>query len=214
MCACQATAFNGMAGALHHSHQALTLRATHDSLTGLANRASLNECLSSSFSPGSNRRTRQESLLVIDIDDFKDVNDSLGHEGGDALLIQMAGRLNACVRAQDIVARLGGDEFAILVLEDQDGSSAVDIAERILDALRAPFVIGGAALNVGVSIGVAQRHPDTVDPAGLLRQADVAMYMAKGGGKARFQLFTDQMHENMVGGSDIGTDAMVSGGAP
>ena len=209
-----AEAFNGMAGALHHSHQALTLRATHDSLTGLANRASLNECLSSSFSPGSNRRTRQESLLFIDIDDFKDVNDSLGHEGGDALLIQMAGRLNACVCAQDIVARLGGDEFAILVLEDQDGSSAVDIAERILDALRAPFVIGGAALNVGVSIGVAQRHPDTVDPAGLLRQADVAMYMAKGGGKARFQLFTDQMHENMVGGSDIGTDAMVSGGAP
>jgi diguanylate cyclase (GGDEF)-like protein len=205
-----AEAFNGMAGALHDSHLALTLRATHDSLTGLANRASLTERLTSSFSPGSDRRARQESLLFIDVDDFKDVNDSLGHEGGDALLIQLATRLNDCVRIHDLVARLGGDEFAILVMEDDGGSTAVDIAERILDAVRAPFIVSGARLAVAVSIGVAQRRPDTVDAAELLRQADFAMYMAKGGGKARFQLFNAQMHDDMVGRSALKTDLAVA----
>ena len=207
-----AEAFNGMAGALYESHQALTIRATHDSLTGLANRASLNECLASSFTPGTERRVRQESLLFIDIDDFKDVNDSLGHEGGDALLIQMAARLNSCVRGHDVVARLGGDEFAILVMEDDGGSAAVVIAERILDALRAPFIVGETSLDVGVSIGVTQRLADTADAAGLLRQADIAMYMAKGGGKARFQLFTDQMHNNLAGSSTVETEPRAQAG--
>ena len=201
-----AEAFNGMAGALHDTHLALTVRATHDSLTGLANRASLTERLTSSFSPSSNRRARQESLLFIDIDDFKDVNDSVGHEGGDDLLIQLATRLNACVRPHDLVARLGGDEFAIVVMEDDDGSVAVEVAERILDALRAPFMVSGACMIVNVSIGVAQRRPTTSDAAELLRQADFAMYMAKGGGKARYQLFDAQMHDNMVGRSALKTD--------
>src|SRR5450755_2932583 len=107
-----------MAAALHDSHRALTLRATHDTLTGLANRATLTERLTASFGPGKERRAHQESLLFIDIDDFKNVNDSLGHQGGDALLTQLAARLNVCVRPGDLVARLGGDEFAVVVLED------------------------------------------------------------------------------------------------
>ena len=205
-----AEAFNGMAGALHDTHLALTVRATHDSLTGLANRASLTERLTSSFSPSSNRRARQESLLFIDIDDFKDVNDSAGHEGGDALLIQLASRLSDCVRAHDLVARLGGDEFAIVVMEDDDGSVAIEVAERILDSLRAPFIVSGAFMVVNVSIGVAQRRPTTGDAAELLRQADFAMYMAKGGGKARYQLFDAQMHDNMLGRSALKTDLAVA----
>lgn len=206
-----AQAFNGMAGALHDSHLALTFRATHDSLTGLANRASLAERLTASFSSGSDRRARQEGLLFIDIDDFKDANDSLGHEGGDELLIQLATRLNDCVRAHDLVARLGGDEFAILVMEDDDGGSvAVEVAERILDALRVPFIVGGDRLVVTVSIGVAQRRPEIGDAAELLRHADFAMYMAKGGGKARYQLFDAQMYDNMVYRSALKTDLAVA----
>jgi diguanylate cyclase (GGDEF)-like protein len=206
-----AQAFNLMAEALQGSHLALTLRATHDSLTGLANRASLTEHLSASFGSGSERRARQDSLLFIDIDDFKDVNDTKGHEGGDALLIQLATRLNGCVRGQDLVARLGGDEFAILVTEDDDGGSvAVEVAERVLNALRAPFVIGGELLAVTVSIGVAQRRPETGDAAELLRQADFAMYMAKGGGKACYELFDAQMHDHMVDRSALRTNLAVA----
>ena len=101
-------------------------QALNDGLTGLPNRTSLTKRLAASFSSGSDRRARQESVLFIDIDDFKDVNDSLGHEGGDALLSQLAERLNDCVRPQDLVARLGGDEFAIVVAEDDGATAAVE----------------------------------------------------------------------------------------
>src|SRR5450631_124841 len=207
-----AQAFNVMADALHQSHRELTLRAAHDSLTGLANRASLTERLTASFSSGSDRRSRQESLLFIDIDDFKNVNDSMGHEAGDALLVQLAIRLTGCVRSQDLVARLGGDEFAIVVIEDADecGSVAVEIADRIQNALRAPFIVGGDRLVITASIGVAQRRPETGDAAELLRQADFAMYMAKGGGKARYQLFDAQMHNNMLVRSALQTDLAIA----
>jgi diguanylate cyclase (GGDEF)-like protein len=193
-----AEAFNAMAAVLHDNHQALTLRATHDSLTGLANRATLTERLTASFHPGNDRRNQQESLLFIDIDDFKNVNDSLGHEGGDALLVQLAARLGTCVRPYDLVTRLGGDEFAVVVLEDGGGTAAVEVAQRILDSLHTPFIVGGNRLNVAVSIGVARRRPDIRDAAELLRQADFAMYMAKGSGKNRYQLFDAQMHEEIV----------------
>jgi diguanylate cyclase (GGDEF)-like protein len=206
-----AQAFNRMSEALHESHLALTLRATHDSLTGLANRATLTERLTASFRSGSQRRVARESLLFIDIDDFKDVNDTKGHEGGDALLIQLATRLNGCVRAQDLVARLGGDEFAIMVMEDEDGGSvAIQVAERVLNALQRPFNVTGELMVVTVSIGVAQRTSETADAAELLRQADFAMYMAKGGGKARYQLFDAQMHEHMVERSALKTNLTVA----
>ena len=206
-----AQAFNRMAQALYNSHVALTLRATHDSLTGLANRATLTERLTASFRSDNQRRARRESLLFIDIDDFKDVNDTKGHEGGDALLIQLAARLRGCVRDQDLVARLGGDEFAIMVIEDEEGGSvAVEVAERVLDALQPPFIVSGEFIVVTVSIGVAQRTPDTDDAAELLRQADFAMYMAKGSGKARYQLFDAQMHEHMVDRSALKTNLAVA----
>jgi diguanylate cyclase (GGDEF)-like protein len=196
-------AFNGMAGALHDSHLELTFRATHDSLTGLLNRASLTERLQASFAPGTERRSRQESVLFVDVDDFKEVNDSLGHHGGDVLLVQLAARLSGCVRAQDTLARLGGDEFAIVVVEDAEESIAGLLADRILTALREPFVIGDVALTVSASIGVAQRGPDTSDAAELLRSADFAMYMAKGSGKDCYQLFDAQEHDDLVSRSSL-----------
>ncbi|MEP7194072.1 MAG: EAL domain-containing protein [Actinomycetota bacterium] len=205
-----AESFNNMADALHSSHVALTIRATHDSLTGLANRAELTERLTAAFSPGGDRRARAESLLFIDIDDFKDVNDARGHEGGDTLLVEIATRLNGCVRAHDMVARIGGDEFAIVVTDDEGGTVAVEIAERILDALRVPFIINGAQLAVTTSIGVAQRRSETGDAAELLRQADFAMYMAKGGGKARYELFDAKTHDLMVDRSALKANLAVA----
>lgn len=193
-----ADAFNGMAAAVHSSHEALTHRATHDPLTGLANRAALMERLTASFGTGSTRRNRNEGLLFIDIDDFKEVNDSLGHERGDALLIQLAARLKGCVRSDDVVARLGGDEFAIVVMDDVVGSVTAGIAERIHEALRAPFFVGDDRLTVTASMGAAQRRPETTDAAELLRQADFAMYLAKHGGKARFQLFDAEGYNHMT----------------
>ena len=193
-----AVAFNSMAAAVHDSHRVLTHRATHDPLTGLANRAALTERLSASVQPGMDRTCRHEGLLIIDVDDFNDVNDSLGHEGGDALLIQLAGRLQGCVRAHDLAARLGGDEFAIVVRDDADGSVTAGIAESIHDALRAPFSVGEVRLKVSVSMGAAQRRPETGDPAELLRQADFAMYMAKQGGKGRYQRFDAEGYARMT----------------
>ncbi|WP_427131972.1 putative bifunctional diguanylate cyclase/phosphodiesterase [Pseudarthrobacter sp. S9] len=193
-----AGAFNSMAAAVHDSHVALTHRATHDPLTGLANRAALTECLSASLGPGTDRKARHEGLLIIDVDDFKDVNDSLGHEGGDALLMQLAKRLQGCVRAQDLVARLGGDEFAVVVMDDGCSSVTGEIAGRIHDALCVPFSVGEVRLKVTASMGAARRRPETGDPAELLRQADFAMYMAKHGGKGRYQLFDAQGYDEMT----------------
>ena len=200
-----AEAFNSMAATVHDNHLELTFRATHDPLTGLANRAVLTERLTAAFDPGAkNPETAgaevcdgHEGLLVIDVDDFKDVNDSLGHEGGDALLIQLAQRLRGCVRGHDLVARLGGDEFAIVVT-DEGGTATDDVARRIQDTLRDPFCIDDVRLKVTVSMGAAQRNAGTADPAELMRQADFAMYMAKHGGKGRYQLFDARGYDEMT----------------
>ena len=209
-----AGAFNGMAGALRESHVALTHRATRDSLTGLLNRASLTERLASSFGPGTHGRSVEEGLLFIDVDDFKEVNDSLGHEGGDALLIQLAARLNDCVRPQDLVARLGGDEFAIVVVAADASVAASALAERILSTLHQPFVLHHSNVVVSVSIGAAVLLPETTDAAELLRNADFAMYMAKGSGKNQFQLFDAEVHDSLIGRSALKADlacAVVAG---
>jgi diguanylate cyclase (GGDEF)-like protein len=211
-----AEAFNSMAATVHDNHLELTFRATHDPLTGLANRAVLAERLAAVFGPeatapagtdsagagagtgaGTQPSDHREGLLIIDVDDFKDVNDSLGHEGGDALLIQLAQRLRGCVRAHDLVARLGGDEFAIVVMDD-GGTATDDVARRIQDALREPFSIDEVRLKVSVSMGASQGSVGTADPAELMRQADFAMYMAKHGGKGRYQLFDARGYDEMT----------------
>ena len=199
-------AFNSMTEALRENHRALTQRATHDSLTGLANRAALTEQLVAAFGVDGDRSNTCGSLLFIDVDDFKDVNDSLGHEAGDNLLVQLIGRLGECVGPDDMLGRLGGDEFAIIIAGDGDHHGGSEVAEKILTALERPVIVNGTRLDISVSIGVAERRPEIVDPAELLRQADFAMYMAKGGGKGRYQLFDAQMHDNMVGRSALKVD--------
>ncbi len=208
-----AGAVNGMAGALRESHVALTYRATRDSLTGLLNRASLAERLATSFAPGADQRMLQEGVLFIDVDDFKEVNDSLGHEGGDALLIQLAARLNDCVRPEDFVARLGGDEFAIVVVAADASAAASTVAERILGTLHLPFMLNNSNVVVSVSIGAAVRLPETADAAELLRNADFAMYMAKGSGKNRFQIFDAEVHDSLVGRSALKADLALAAAA-
>ena len=201
-----AQAFNSLAAAVHDSHAELQHRATHDPLTGLANRAALTDNLAAAFGPGSDRRARHAGLLFIDVDDFKDVNDSIGHDSGDDLLIQLAARFTSCVRPNDLVARLGGDEFAIVVMDQEESSGTGAVAARIHKALRAPFQLGEDRLMVTVSIGAAQRRPGTQDPSALLREADFAMYMAKHGGKDRYQLFDSEGYDHMAYRSALKTD--------
>jgi diguanylate cyclase (GGDEF)-like protein len=193
-----AAAFNGMTEALRANNKALTQRATCDSLTGLANRRAVTEHLLAAFDADGPHPTSCGSLLFIDVDDFKDVNDSLGHAAGDTLLLHLVSRLTSCVGPNDLVGRLGGDEFAIVVAEINGLRAGTEVAERVLAALERPVVVNGSELDISVSIGVAERRPETADPAELLRQADFAMYMAKGGGKSRYQVYDAQAHDAMV----------------
>ena len=126
------------------------------------------------------------ALLFIDLDDFKTVNDQLGHAIGDDLLVAVARRLLTCIRDEDTVARLGGDEFAILLEQAPSHEVAVRVAGRILEAMRPSFTLGGAAVQVGASVGVTVSDATEVDD--VLREADVAMYTAKARGKGRFEL--------------------------
>lgn len=184
-----ADAFNDMADALSASHSELAQRAAVDSLTGLANRASFNERLRSHIDPD-DRRSHTVSVLFVDIDDFKFVNDSVGHAGGDALLVAVAKRLASCARSDDFVARLGGDEFAIMVVGTSADTTAADsMAQRVLNAFRTPFVLGDRQFSIAVSIGVSAMRRDASDVESLIAEADFAMYSAKRAGKGRREIF-------------------------
>jgi diguanylate cyclase (GGDEF)-like protein len=184
-----ADAFNDMADALSASHSELAQRAAVDSLTGLANRASFNERLRSHINPD-DRRSQTVSVLFVDIDDFKFVNDSVGHAGGDALLAAVAERLASCARSDDFVARLGGDEFAIMVVGTSADTTAADsMAQRVLNAFRTPFVLGDRQFSIAVSIGVSAVRRDASDAESLIAEADFAMYSAKRAGNGRREIF-------------------------
>ncbi len=183
--------------------QELIHRALHDSLTGLANRALLRERLETSL-VRRDLNERPPALLFIDVDDFKTVNDGYGHEVGDRLLIEIAERLHACARPEDLVARIGGDEFAVLVEEDPESRDAAEhIARRILGALEEPFDVSGRQTMVGASIGISSYCGGTPDADLILRQADMAMYSAKGSGKSQFAAFSNEMEQFFRSGSDI-----------
>jgi diguanylate cyclase (GGDEF)-like protein len=166
-------------------------QAFHDSLTGLPNRALFLDRLEHAHARA-RRSGTPIAVLFMDLDAFKNVNDSLGHAAGDELLVLVAGRLRRWLRPSDTAARFGGDEFAVL-LEDLDTSNgATLVANRILESLREPFAIQGQEVYVGGSIGIAtSAHPGSDD---LLRNADLAMYRAKGRGKGRHQMFEPGMH--------------------
>ena len=167
-------------------------QAFHDSLTGLASRALFLDRLRHGIS-GAQRAKTTLGLLFIDLDRFKMVNDTLGHAAGDRLLVEVAERVRACLRASDTAARFGGDEFAVL-LADTTGSGAQIVADRIIEAVSAPFDISDREVFISASIGIALSEPDVCDPNELLRAADVAMYQAKRHGKGRHEMFEPGMH--------------------
>ncbi len=170
--------------------------AGHDSLTGLANRAFLQERLEQMVSTGS-LNDESFGLLLIDIDDFKQINDTLGHDAGDALLIAVAERLSNAGRAEDLVARLGGDEFAV-VLPGAGTEEAVTAAgDKILHALKTPWVHSGALIDCRASIGASIFPKDGSDKAELLKSADIALYVAKVRGGSRVASFSADMRDQI-----------------
>ena len=188
----------------HELEEALTHQAFHDALTGLANRALFRDRLGHAMA-----RTRGAGgygVLFIDLDDFKNVNDSLGHAAGDALLREMTARLRLCLREGDTAARLGGDEFAVL-LEDVEGDEhCTDIARRLLEALALPFDVGGTEVTTGASIGIALGHAGPLTPEDLMRNADLALYEAKKGGKNRFAVYASTMHQTALARLSLTSD--------
>jgi diguanylate cyclase (GGDEF)-like protein/PAS domain S-box-containing protein len=176
----------------HEYHSQLSHQASHDSLTDLANRSLFGDQLARALAM---RDGRPVSLALIDLDDFKSVNDTLGHHAGDALLIAVAERLRRGVRPQDLVARLGGDEFAVL-LDGAGGANVEAIADRMLGILTEPLIIDGHDLCVQASVGIAEAGPDdSVDL--LMRHADLALYEAKGAGKGRFVRYAEHMRAKL-----------------
>ncbi|MDH3335703.1 MAG: EAL domain-containing protein, partial [Rhodospirillaceae bacterium] len=168
-------------------------QANYDTLTGLPNRSLFIDRLNQSL-PAMERSNKKLALLFIDLDGFKVVNDTLGHDIGDELLQQAAERLGHCVRTGDTVARLGGDEFTITMPNLEDLRNAPIVAQRSLDALSKPFHIGGHETFVSASIGITIFPDDATTSQELLKNADAAMYKAKDEGKANYQYFTADMN--------------------
>jgi diguanylate cyclase (GGDEF)-like protein len=167
--------------------------AHHDFLTDLPNRVLLSDRIARAIS-AAQRNGTQVAVLFLDLDRFKNVNDSLGHSIGDKLLQEVARRLRACIRASDTVSRLGGDEFVLLVPDVSDPASVAVLAQKVLDAVSRPYSIEGHELISSPSIGLAVFPADGEDVETLLRNADAAMYHAKESGRNNYQFFTPDMN--------------------
>ncbi len=170
----------------------------HDALTGLPNRNLLMERLELSIHRAKRLDNYHFAVLFLDLDRFKVINDSLGHLAGDKLLIAISRKLQATLREIDLVARLGGDEFVILLDEIKDVHEAIHATERIFAELQTPLTIEGREVYTTSSIGIVLGTKDYAQASHLLRDADIAMYRAKNGGKARYEIFDAQMHREAV----------------
>jgi diguanylate cyclase (GGDEF)-like protein/PAS domain S-box-containing protein len=166
--------------------------ATHDELTGLPNRTLFAELLEHAIETAK-RYDRRCAVLFIDLDRFKIVNDSLGHEAGDLLLQEVASRLRQCIRKSAVVGRLGGDEFVVLLEELPSSEAAAEVARRVLASMHTPVNIMGHECRVTVSIGIATYPDDAADAPTLMKHADLAMYLAKDEGKNNFQVYSSDM---------------------
>ena len=187
------------------AEQKLTHQALHDALTGLPNRGQLLERLDDAIARA-RREQRAFAVLFLDLDRFKLVNDSVGHSAGDELLVESSRRIVSTVRSNDTVARLGGDEFAILI-ENIDGLGvAEDLASRVLRTLGEPCWVAGREVFPSASIGIAMWHPRYRNGIELLRDADAAMYRAKGAGRGRCAVFDEEMREQAMRILDLEAD--------
>ncbi len=198
----------GLVEIVQNKEQQARHDARHDALTGLANRVLFGERVENFVQQ---RKEGVVSVLFVDLDDFKFINDSLGHQVGDDLLVAVADRLTSCVRANDLVARLSGDEFAVLLESAVDRQDAVAVAQRVQDSLEAPVVIDDREIMISASVGIAVERRSNIERAEtILRAADVAMYRAKGKGKGRFEFFEQGMHLVAIERLDLKTDLQVA----
>jgi diguanylate cyclase (GGDEF)-like protein len=180
--------------------------AFHDSLTGLPNRAMFTELLKAEIESSSRRDDHMFAVLFLDLDRFKNINDSLGHTHGDLLLVAFAERLERTLRPVDTLARFGGDEFAILLSGMTDATDAVRVAQRISEELSQPFVLDKNSAFATSSIGIALSSTGYDRPEDILRDADTAMYRAKENGKARYEVFDHGMHARAVSRLQLESD--------
>ncbi len=174
----------------------LAYQATHDALTGLGNRSLFSDRLEHDFSLA-RRRGNLLAVLFIDLDEFKPINDTLGHKVGDQLLVSVTARLSATLRPSDTLARLGGDEFVLLLPDLTTGMEAQDVAGRLLSELARPHRVAEQELHISASIGIAVITADMQDPEKLVQQADIAMYQAKQAGRNTYQVFTGDMDQRL-----------------
>jgi len=184
--------------ALEENKEHFRHAAFHDALTGLPNRSLFIDHLRLAIERSKINHDHLFAVLFIDLDRFKNINDSLGHSTGDQLLIAIAGRIGACLRPTDTIARLGGDEFAILLDGLENWTVATDVAERVQTELLKPFSLNGHEVYTTASIGIRLSMDGREDAENMLRDADTAMYRAKDGGKARHELFHSTMHTRAV----------------
>jgi diguanylate cyclase (GGDEF)-like protein len=193
----------GLVRSVEFGKELLRREARHDPLTGLANRTLFQERTEAVLARGHEKA----AVLLIDLDDFKTINDSMGHAAGDQVLITVAERIQRCVRDNDVVARLGGDEFAVLLTSLIDSQDASVTASRILRALDEPISVMERSVRVGGSVGVALRTSSADDDVrNILRRADVAMYSAKREGKNRFEFFEQTHYDEVVDRIMLKTD--------
>ncbi len=196
---------NSTARALANSREEAQRLALHDTLTGLPNRAYLSDHMSLSLKSVQGT-TDLLSVICLDLDRFKQVNDTLGHPIGDALLCQVADRLRGCLRASDVVARLGGDEFAIVQAPITRVEDAGVLAQNVIDALSKPFVVQGHQVTIGTSVGIALAPVDTDDAGELLKMADIALYRAKTDGRGLFRVFERGMDTRLQARRELELD--------
>jgi diguanylate cyclase (GGDEF)-like protein len=166
---------------------ALLHQAFYDKLTGLPNRALLFDRMQHAFLEAA-RHQQALSMLFVDMDDFKSVNDRFGHAVGDQLLVEVAQRMLSVVRQEDTLARLGGDEFAVLIKDPLSLDISIGVANRMLERIAEPYHMSGVDFNITASIGISMSHPKGDQPEDLLREADHAMYQAKSSGKSKIHV--------------------------
>ena len=187
--------FNIMLDKLYQSHEELhkqkdlmAYKAHHDELTGLPNRALFNDRLELAITKAS-RKTSVIAVFFLDLDRFKDINDTYGHDTGDEVLKVFAERLKESIRAEDTLARMGGDEFMIIIEDHVSHTTSSIVAQKILDAMKEPIKLGTSTINISTSIGISLYPQDTKEPRDLMKNADFAMYNAKQNGRDNFKFY-------------------------